>query len=40
VKGKGVSFMEGKHQYHGKPPTKAEAEQALAELTRTPEAKT
>ena len=32
VKGKGVSFMEGKHQYHGKPPTKAEAERALAEL--------
>ncbi|HYA70831.1 MAG TPA: transketolase [Thermoplasmata archaeon] len=34
VKGKGVSFMEGKHQYHGKAPTKAEAEQALAELAR------
>ena len=34
VKGKGVSFMEGKHQYHGKPPNKAEAEQALAELSR------
>jgi len=39
VKGKGVSFMEGKHQYHGKPPTQAEAEQALAELARAPEAK-
>jgi transketolase len=37
VKGKGVSFMEGKHQYHGKPPTKAEAEQALSELARSPE---
>jgi len=36
VKGKGVSFMEGKHQYHGKPPTKAEAEQALSELARAP----
>jgi len=39
VKGKGVSFMEGKHQFHGKAPTKAEAEQALAELARDPEAK-
>jgi len=38
VKGKGVSFMEGKHQFHGKPPNKAEADQALAELSRTPEA--
>jgi transketolase len=37
VKGKGVSFMEGKPQYHGKPPTKAEAEQALQELSREPE---
>ncbi|HTT46205.1 MAG TPA: transketolase [Thermoplasmata archaeon] len=37
VKGKGVSFMEGKHQYHGKPPNKAEAEQALAELSRSAE---
>jgi len=36
VKGKGVSFMEGKHQFHGKPPNKAEAEQALAELARAP----
>ena len=34
VKGKGVSFMEGKHQFHGKAPTKAEADQALAELSR------
>ncbi len=34
VKGKGVSFMEGKHQYHGKAPNSAEAEQALAELSR------
>ena len=37
VKGKGVSFMEGKHQFHGKAPTKAEAEQALAELGPAPE---
>jgi transketolase len=37
VKGKGVSFMEGKHQYHGKAPNAAEAEQALAELSRVPE---
>jgi len=37
VKGKGVSFMEGKHQYHGKAPTKAEAEQALSELARPSE---
>jgi len=36
VKGKGVSFMEGKHQFHGKPPNAAEAEQALAELSREP----
>jgi len=34
VKGKGVSFMEGKHQFHGKAPNSAEAEQALAELSR------
>jgi len=32
VKGKGVSFMEGQRAFHGKPPTKAEAEKALAEL--------
>ncbi|HXY12252.1 MAG TPA: transketolase [Thermoplasmata archaeon] len=38
VKGKGVSFMEGKHQFHGKPPNSAEAEQALAELARGEEA--
>ena len=40
VKGKGVSFMEGKHQFHGKAPNKAEAEQALAELARVPEGRT
>jgi transketolase len=32
VKGKGVSFMENTHAYHGKPPSKGEAERALAEL--------
>ncbi|MGI0131613.1 MAG: transketolase [Thermoplasmata archaeon] len=32
VKGKGVSFMENTHVYHGKPPSRAEAEKALAEL--------
>ncbi len=32
VKGKGVSFMEGQHSWHGKAPGKAEAERALAEL--------
>ena len=32
VKGKGVSFMEGQHSWHGKAPSKAEAERALAEL--------
>jgi len=32
VKGKGVSFMEGQHSFHGKAPNKAEAEKAMAEL--------
>lgn len=32
VKGKGVSFMEGQHSWHGKAPSRAEAEKALAEL--------
>lgn len=32
VKGKGVSFMENNNEYHGKSPTQAELEQALAEL--------
>ena len=40
VKGKGVSFMEGKYQFHGKAPNKAEAELALAELARVPEGRT
>lgn len=36
--GKGVTFMEGKYQWHGTPPTKEQAEEAVAELmqkTRT-----
>jgi len=36
VKGKGVSFMEGKHTWHGKAPSKEEAERALAELGAAP----
>jgi len=36
VKGKGVSFMEGKHQFHGKAPNTAEYEQALKELGAAP----
>ncbi|MCX7786089.1 MAG: transketolase [Spirochaetes bacterium] len=32
VKGKGVSFMEGKHAWHGKPISKAEYEAAIQEL--------
>src|ERR671915_2049307 len=31
-KGRGVSFMEGRFGFHGKPPTQEQAEQALAEL--------
>lgn len=32
VKGKGVSFMENSHLWHGRPPTREEFEKALAEL--------
>jgi transketolase len=32
TKGKGVSFMEGKHQWHGRAPNKEERQQALAEI--------
>lgn len=32
IPGKDVSFMEGKSEWHGKPPNKEEAEQALKEL--------
>lgn len=33
IKGKGVSFMEGRVEWHAKPITKEELEQALAELS-------
>ena len=32
IPGKGVSFMENKYEWHGKPPNKEEAEKALQEL--------
>lgn len=32
IPGKGVSFMENDYQWHGKPPTKEEAEKALKEI--------
>lgn len=35
VKGKGVSFMENQHAWHGKPPNREEAQRALAELGGT-----
>lgn len=34
VPGKGVSFMEGKYQWHGMPPNKDQAKEALAELEK------
>jgi transketolase len=34
TKGKGVSFMEGKYQWHGKAPSEEEREKALAEIDR------
>jgi len=34
VPGKGVSFMENDFNWHGKAPSKAEAEKAIAELTK------
>jgi transketolase len=34
VPGKGVSFMENKWEWHGKAPSKVEADKALAELTK------
>jgi len=33
IKGKGVSFMEGDNQWHGKAPTKEQAEKAIQELS-------
>ncbi|MCX8174078.1 MAG: transketolase [Thermoplasmata archaeon] len=35
IKGKGVSFMENNVSFHGKPPTKEEAERAMKELGDT-----
>jgi transketolase len=34
-KGRGVSFMEGRFGFHGKPPTPEQAEEAIAELEAT-----
>lgn len=34
VKGKGISFMEGKHEWHGKTPDDAQFEAAFGELRR------
>jgi transketolase len=39
-KGRGVSFMEGRFGYHGKPPTPEEAEQAVSELEERLESQT
>lgn len=36
IKGKGVSFMENKIEWHGKAPTKEEAERAIQELEQNP----
>lgn len=33
IKGKGVSFMEGDNQWHGKAPTKEQAQKAIQELS-------
>jgi transketolase len=32
IKGKGVSFMEGRHEWHGKAPNDKEFELAIAEI--------
>ena len=32
IKGKGVSFMEGRHEWHGKAPNEAELELAMKEI--------
>jgi transketolase len=39
-KGRGVSFMEGRFGYHGKPPSPEQAEEALSELEATLEKQT
>jgi transketolase len=36
IKGKGVSFMENTHVWHGKAPTREEADRALSELEEVP----
>ncbi|MGH7394837.1 MAG: transketolase, partial [Candidatus Methylomirabilales bacterium] len=36
VKGKGVSFMEDRWEWHGKAPNREEAERAIQELLATP----
>ena len=38
IPGKGVSFMENDYTWHGKPPSKEEAEKALGELTKIEQA--
>lgn len=35
IKGKGVSFMENNHKWHGKPPSDSEYKRALTELERS-----
>jgi len=35
IMGKGVSFMEGSHKWHGSPPSDAQKDTALSELTET-----
>ncbi|MDP2423545.1 MAG: transketolase [Bacteroidales bacterium] len=35
IMGKGVDFMEGKHQWHGSPPNNDQLEKALAQLPET-----
>lgn len=37
IPGKGVNFMENKYEWHGKPPSQEEAEEALAQLKETHE---
>jgi len=37
VKGKGVSFMEGRHQWHGRAPDEQEKRRALAEIDGRPD---
>jgi transketolase len=39
-KGRGVSFMEGRFGFHGKPPSQEQAEEAMTELEATLEEQT